>query len=45
MDVTSPITNAAYSPISGDNPAIKEKATASGMSANATVKPDNISVL
>ena len=45
MEVTSPITKAAYKPVSGDKPAIRANATASGINAKATVKPDNISVL
>src|SRR5690554_371814 len=45
IDVTSPMTNAAYNPVNGDNPAINAKATASGIRAIATVSPDNTSVL
>ena len=44
-DVTNPITNAAYNPVNGENPAIIANAIASGTSANATVIPDNTSVL
>ena len=45
IEVTNPITNAAYKPTSGDKPAIKAKATASGIKAIATVSPDKTSVL
>lgn len=45
MAVTSPTTNAAYNPTRGSKPAKNEKATASGTSATATVKPERISVL
>ena len=45
MEVINPIVNAAYNPVNGDNPAINEKATASGTSASATVSPDKISFL
>src|SRR5690606_447102 len=45
IEVTNPIINAAYNPVRGDNPAISAKATASGTSAIATVRPDNTSVL
>lgn len=41
--VTIPIMKAPYSPTSGSIPAIKAKATASGTSASATVKPDKMS--
>jgi hypothetical protein len=37
--------NAAYKPTKGCTPATKEKDTASGTNANATVKPAKISVL
>ena len=43
MEVTIPIVNAAYSPTRGFNPAKSAKATASGTSASATVRPDKIS--
>ncbi len=36
---TNPTTKAAYKPVSGLNPAIKAKATASGIKAMATVNP------
>jgi hypothetical protein len=45
IDVMNPIMKAAYNPVKGDNPAIKAKATASGIKAIATVNPDRISVL
>ena len=45
MEVTKPITNAAYNPVKGDSPAIKANATASGIKASATVNPDKTSVL
>ncbi len=45
MAVTIPIIKAAYKPVSGDNPAISAKATASGTRAIATVSPDKTSVL
>jgi hypothetical protein len=44
MEVTNPITKAAYKPVRGDKPAIKAKATASGIKARATVKPESTSV-
>ena len=43
IEVTKPIVKAAYKPTSGLTPAIIAKATASGTSARATVKPDKIS--
>src|SRR5690606_41240773 len=45
MDVTKPMTKAAYNPTNGDRPAIKAKAMASGTKAMATVSPERISVL
>ena len=42
--VTRPITKAAYRPVRGESPAIKAKATASGTSAKATVRPERTSV-
>ncbi len=45
IEVTKPITNAAYRPVSGEKPAIIAKAIASGTNAKATVSPDKISVL
>ena len=45
IEVTNPITKAAYNPVSGENPAIIAKAIASGTNAKATVNPDKISVL
>jgi len=42
--VIKPITKAAYSPVSGESPAMSAKATASGTSAKATVNPDKTSV-
>src|SRR6056297_1244368 len=44
IEVTNPITNAAYNPVRGDKPAIKAKAMASGTKASATVRPDKTSV-
>ena len=44
-DVTRPIMKAAYRPTSGGTPAIREKATASGIRARATVRPERISFL
>ena len=45
IDVTKPIINAAYNPVRGDKPAMSANATASGIKAMATVKPERISVL
>ena len=45
IEVTKPIVKAAYRPTNGLTPAIIAKATASGTSARATVKPDKISFL
>ena len=45
MEVINPITKAAYNPVSGESPAISANAIASGTNANATVKPESISVL
>ena len=42
-EVISPIMKAPYRPTSGGMPATKAKATASGTSAKATVKPDRMS--
>lgn len=42
IDVTSPIVNAAYKPVNGERPAISANATASGISASATVRPERI---
>ncbi len=44
IEVIKPITKAAYSPVSGESPAMSAKATASGTSAKATVNPDKTSV-
>ena len=44
MLVTRPITKAAYRPVSGERPAINAKATASGINASATVRPESTSV-
>ena len=44
-EVTNPIINAAYNPVSGDKPAIMAKATASGTRAKATVSPERTSSL
>ncbi len=44
-EVIKPTINAAYKPTSGSTLATKAKATASGTSANATVKPDSTSFL
>ena len=41
--VINPTIKAAYKPTNGSTPATKAKATASGTSANATVRPDNTS--
>ena len=43
--VIRPIIKAPYNPTSGSMPATKEKATASGTSAKATVRPERISFL
>ena len=43
--VTIQSTKAAYKPVSGENPGINAKAIASGTKANATVNPDNTSIL
>jgi hypothetical protein len=40
-----PIIKAPYKPTIGDTPATKAKATASGTSASATVRPENTSSL
>lgn len=40
-----PIIKAAYKPVKGGKPAIIAKATASGIKAIATVKPERTSVL
>ena len=45
MAVIKQTMNAAYRPMMGVTPAIIAKATASGTSAKATVKPDNKSSL
>jgi hypothetical protein len=45
IEVTKPIVNAAYSPVRGESPAIRAKATASGINASATVRPERISFL
>src|SRR5690606_11462760 len=45
MDVTKPMTKAAYNTTNGDRPPIKAKAMASGTKAMATVSPERISVL
>jgi hypothetical protein len=43
--VISPKKNAEYKPTTGSTPATKANAIASGTKANATVKPDKISLL
>jgi len=45
IEVTNPITKAAYNPVNGSKPAIIAKATASGTNAKATVNPDKTSFL
>ena len=45
IEVTKPIVKAAYKPTNGSTPANNAKATASGTSARATVKPDKKSFL
>jgi hypothetical protein len=44
-EVIIPIVNAAYKPVSGDNPANNAKATDSGIIAHDTVIPARISFL
>ena len=45
MAATNPTINAEYRPTKGSTPATKEKATASGISASETVRPERISLL